>query len=301
MQYYQGIRKIKKYSKIQSKLHRVYDKNKDYLITIDEYLDKEISEGPLAKKGIIHYHYQNIDNFYNFFILMILNKKINDKVLCVPNFEVKTKNNVLRASIVIFLDLKMINIAPYLKDAIESCKYKKVRLIYIQLFILISNKNIGHVNVIIIDLKKNTIERFEPHGEKFYPDYMKKNQIDENNNYIDRTLINLFNKLELDDFKYINPYYISTKLGIQQVGDSYCGMCLTISMMYLHMRVLNLDIKQNKIVNHFLKLDKNVLKKKILKYAKYVEKTLKNNSNLVNKYNYELEEIFKKQFKNITF
>lgn len=40
-------------------------------------------------------------------------------------------------------------------------------------------------------------------------------------------------------------------------------MCITISMMYLHMRILNPDLSQNK------------LKVMILKYARYVEETLK--------------------------
>ena len=57
-------------------------------------------------------------------------------------------------------------------------------------------------------------------------------------------------------------------------------MCVTITMMYLHMRILNPDIKQKKIINYFLEKDKKELKTIILKYARFVELTLKRNKNV---------------------
>ena len=68
-------------------------------------------------------------------------------------------------------------------------------------------------------------------------------------------------------------------------------MCVTISSLYLHMRILNLDTEQNKIINYFIAMSKTKLKKLILKYAKYIEETLKKNKNLVNTFTKELYEI----------
>ena len=71
----------KKYNKLKVK----YDKNKDGLISLDEYLDKELSLGPKAKKTVINYNYQHWSNIYNYFMIEFLyNKKF--KILCVPNF-----------------------------------------------------------------------------------------------------------------------------------------------------------------------------------------------------------------------
>ena len=85
--------------------------------------------------------------------------------------------------------------------------------------------------------------------------------------------------LGLNDYRYISPKAISNKIGLQHLGDSYNGMCVTISMMYLHMRLLNLDKKPKYIIDHFIKKPKKELKTIILKYAKYIEKTLKKNLN----------------------
>ena len=64
-------------------------------------------------------------------------------------------------------------------------------------------------------------------------------------------------------------------------------------MMYLHLRILNPDIKQTKIVKHLLSYNSKKLKELILRYARHVERTLKNNSKLIEKFNklfYEITE-----------
>ena len=48
--------------------------------------------------------------------------------------------------------------------------------------------------------------------------------------------------------------------------------------MYLHMRVLNPDIPQIEIVNHFLKYSQKELARTMLRYNKHVEVTLKNHN-----------------------
>ena len=87
--------------------------------------------------------------------------------------------------------------------------------------------------------------------------------------------------LGLNDFKYLSPQKLSPFIGVQSKADAYCGMCVTISMMYLHMRILNPNIEQTKLVKFMMKRTREKLKTMILKYAKHVENTLKNNENYV--------------------
>ena len=61
--------------------------------------------------------------------------------------------------------------------------------------------------------------------------------------------------------------------------------------MYLQLRLLNPDLSQKKIVKFLLNKDKKELKTMILKYARHVERTLKDNKNIV----LDLEKDFKMQ------
>ena len=54
-------------------------------------------------------------------------------------------------------------------------------------------------------------------------------------------------------------------------------MCVTIACMYICLRILNPDLKQKFIINTLLSFSKTKLKKLILRYAHYIEKTLKEN------------------------
>ena len=278
-----GKREIikKKYNKLKVK----YDKNKDGLISLDEYLDKELSLGPKAKKTVINYNYQHWSNIYNYFMIEFLyNKKF--KILCVPNFIVEYEKDSIpiRGGIVYSIDNDFFYYNNYIKKSIIDCEEnKKVRFIII-LFATIQRgtTSFTHANIIIIDLVKKTFERFEPYGQL--------------NIHFENKIDKKFNKeikyiTGLNNFKYISPTNISPKLGIQSRVDAYCGMCVTISMMYLQLRVLNPDLSQKKIVKFLLNKDKKELKTMILKYARHVERTLKDNKNIV----LDLEKDFKMQ------
>ena len=148
-------------------------------------------------------------------------------------------------------------------------KKKDVRFLFFS-FILIDNKeeSFSHANIIVIDLFKKTLERFEPHG---YYNTVTMNNIIKNK---------LIKKIGLNDFEYLEPQKLSPYQGIQRKADAFCGMCVTITMMYLHMRILNPDIKQTKIVSYFLDQSKNELKTTILRYARFVELKLKRFKNI---------------------
>lgn len=265
-----------KYNKLKIK----YDKNNDGLISLKEYLDEELSLGPKALPTSIDYHYQGYENIYNYFMIEFLEDK-KFKILCAPNFILEWgKNNVIRAAIVYNIDKDEFYYNDAIKKSIIECEKKKtIRFIFL-IFATLENKFKTHANIVIIDLFKKTYERFEPYG---YENLTFENKID-------RRFVNEIRQITgLEKYRYISPVNISPKLGIQKVADSYCGMCITISMMYLQLRILNPDISQKKIVKFLLKKDKKELKKMILKYAYHVEKTLKNNKKLVKEFNKGLE------------
>ena len=192
------------------------------------------------------------------------------RILCVPNFILKWGNYATRAAVAYVISTKQLFISNAMIKSINKCsKNNSFRFIYFS-FVLINSldDNISHSNIVIIDLFKNTIELFEPHGH----------YNTETSKIIDKLVFKkILKKIKLDKFKYIPPSYISPKLGIQSKADAYCGMCITVSMMYLHLRILNPDINQKKIVKHLLSYSRPKLKEVILKYARHVEETLKKN------------------------
>ena len=259
----------------QQKLLIKYDKNNDDIISLKEYLAEETSTGPKAKATNIKYHYQHYENVYNYFMILLTKQK-KFKIVCIPNFILYFNNYTERTALAYNIETNELYYAFSFKNSIIKCAKKdNVRFIFLSFIIIQNNKTkINHANIIIIDVIKKTFERFEPYGK--YTDNIKITK------QIDNVFQTKFKSLlDINNFTYISPTYISPLVGIQSIADSYCGMCITINMMYLHMRVLNPDISQPKLVNFILKRNRLDLKKMILKYAKHVENTLKDNKSFI--------------------
>lgn len=252
-----------------------YDLNNDDLVTIDEYLAKELSAGPKAVKTRINYNYQDYENIFNYFYILFLNLK-QFKILCIPNSILIYNNNATRVAVAFDQKKEKILIANNMRQSIKKCIDKeRTRFIFFTFILIPKNvlkTKITHANMIIIDLSKKTIERFEPYGSLTV-------KFEEKMDKLFKTKI--LEKLDLEDFEYLSPTDICPKIGIQRIADSFCGMCITISMMYLHLRILNPDIKQSKLIKYIITRPKKKLKEMILKYAKHVEEKLKENELLV--------------------
>ena len=262
------------------KIQKRYDKNNDKFITIDEYLAEEISKGPKTDPGSISYHYQDYANVFNYF-LILLNDYEEFNILCMPRFALQNGNVLIRTSIAYYIKENVLQIPAKVDEEIKKCRQNdRIRFIYFTLIIVTKSiEKLTHANILLIDLKKETMERFEPFGHS----------IVKNEKQIDSLIKQqLFSVLGIQNFKYIAPVDISPLVGIQRKADAYCGMCVTIAMMYLHLRILNADVPQKKIISYLLKNPKKKLINKILKYARSVEKKLKNNTELVNFLNNEL-------------
>tara|TARA_Y100000768_G_C23921323_1_gene655095 strand:+ start:10 stop:879 length:870 start_codon:yes stop_codon:yes gene_type:complete len=279
-------KKSKKSKKLHIKNLKKYDNNNDGLITMKEYLDKEISKGPKEKKTdfFLKYNYQANINVYNYFMLALKNFK-KFKILCVPNFLLKWNNKITRTAIVYDIEKKLLYMSQDMVKAVTDCRCNdKARFIFISFLILYhSDDKLTHANIIVIDLHKKTLELFEPHGHSLF-----NSSITKINNKVIKSILKY---LKLNKFKYLSPIHLSPKIGIQINSDSYCGMCITISMMYLHMRILNPDINPQKIVKYFINQDPKKVKIIILKYTKHIQKTLIKNKIKVKKFNKEFLEL----------
>lgn len=270
-----GKRKIlkKKYEELKLK----FDENKDGLISLDEYLSDELSQGPKAKPSKINYNYQHYENIYNYFVIEF-KKKRKFKILCAPNFVLeygKSLEYEIRASIIYNSYKDEFYFNDKIISAVKKClNQTNVRFIFFG-FVLINSSSFAdtHANMIIVDLYKKTFERFEPYG---YGNLRDEKKIDLRLKEKGKEILGL-----TKNYKYISPINISPKLGVQSIADAFCGMCVTISMMYLHLRILNPDLSQKKIIKFLVNRDKKKLRIMILRYAKHVEKTLKKNKSLV--------------------
>ena len=253
-------------------------KKEPKLVTLQKYLHNEISKGPRESIGKINYHYQDYENIYNYFMILITELK-DIKILCIPNVVLRYSNYVSRTAIGFNYQNNKIYLPKNVKVSIRKCQKKaKTRFIFFTFMVIPDDRStLTHANMLIIDLKQKTVERFEPYGSTIGgPDGKKIGY------KIDRRMPNVINDLlGLKKFKYIPPNKLSPKLGVQSKADAHNGMCITISMMYLHLRILNPDIKSNKLVKYLLKMSKSKLKKMILQYAKKVETVLKKHSDFV--------------------
>ena len=129
--------------------------SKNKLVPIDKYLANELSKGPAESKGNINYHYQHTINMYNFFTLMMLNKIKEFKIMCIPRFATKYGRYIDRNSTLIDLYNKKFYFPKKMVLAIQKCIKKGIRFIYFSLQIKSTKKWFTHMNIVLIDLKKN--------------------------------------------------------------------------------------------------------------------------------------------------
>jgi hypothetical protein len=275
---------IEKYSSKITRLRRI-NKDMDVFININDFLANEQSLGPNADPGNILYEYTRIENINNYIKILIDELNYN-KVVCITNYTIKYGlNYIVENAIVYNVNRDEILIPDDLVKNLKKCKNK--RFIYIYFGIVWEQQPGGHANMILIDTNNKTIERYEPHGHSLGFDKKKiiLNGIDKKFNK------KLLSYLGLKEYTYISPVDISPKIGVQLKADAYNGMCVTYSMIYLQLRLMNPDVDQTEIIKYLLKKPKNEIYDIILRYAKYIEDKLKQFSNKIVNDNYQLYNI----------
>jgi hypothetical protein len=260
------------------------DKDIDMFVSINAFLAREKSQGPDADPGMIGYHFQHYENINLFVETLIENIDFN-RVMCFPDYFVKYGPSYVVKNAVAYNITKKALIVPYdLIYAMEGCMVDK-RFVYANFILFQEGVELGHANMLIFDLVKKTIERFEPHGGITFNPNMTKDI----NSIIKRHLSKVLN---LDGFTYLEPIDISPVVGVQRKADAYTGMCVSYSMMYMQLRIMNPDHPPETAVNYLMSKSPDQTLDMILRYAQYIEDTLKKRSeHVANKlhflYNYE--------------
>jgi len=130
----------------------------------------------------------------------------------------------------------------------------------------------NHANIAIINNHNKTIEFFEPHGHRknknsgisdFKGLYIKKIKV----------LKEVFSGL-IPEYVFINSIDHCRKTSFQTKidPDENTGFCITWCILFIHYRCLNPDILLSKLIIHLSRL---ITTSKLLKYAKFIEETVK--------------------------
>jgi len=214
-----------------------------------------------------------------------------NKVVCITNYTLKYgANYIVKNAIEYNVTRDELLIPEDLVKELKKCRNK--RFIYIYFGILWEQRPSGHANMIIIDTVNKTIERYEPHGHSLIYD-KKKNILKRIDSKFNSKLLNY---IGLKNYTYISPVDISPKIGVQVKADAYNGMCVTYSLMYLQLRIMNPDVDQKDIVKYLLKKSRSEIYDIILRYAKYIEDKLKENSTKIIVHN---DQLYTKTFQKI--
>ena len=269
---------INRYSNKIPRLRRASN-NLDSFVTIDNFLDNEYSVGYLAKPDKINYGYQHWENINNFIKILIKDIKFRE-VVCIPETVIKYSKYILQNGIVYYPEDNKLIIPNEIIDAIQRCEDNK-RFIYFN-FVISWNENDAHANMIIIDLVNKTVERFEPQG-KFNSYYHHYSDAD-----INKKINQVLKFIGLNKYKYLPPKILSPPIGLQSIADAYNGMCVTYCLIYLHLRIMNPDVKQKELVNYLIKKKSSKIIEILLRYASYIEKAMKKNKKQIMKDQYEL-------------
>ncbi len=287
--------KIKLINRLKNKSNNLsrINSNIDTFISINDYLADEISLGPKEDPGKILYQYTDFENLNDFIYLLVQDLKFED-ILCLTNFYSKLKNGIVSNSISYNYDKDFLAFPKNLTNILQNCSNK--RFIYINFIIYWESFDLTHSNVIIIDNLEKTIERFEPRGKSDIndPELLIAKKID--SKFSSSTL----KLLGLSDFIYLSPIKTLPLIGPQSIANAYEGMCVTYSLLYLHLRIMNPDINRDIIIKYLISKTSDELLNIILRYAKYVEIILKRKSNIVkerreilySKYLHEINEYY---------
>ena len=214
-----------------------------------------------------------------------------------------TNNNLL--NIQILWIFKRLFFPKNFFEQLKLCLDSKKDYILIPLGIGIKEYG-NHSNILLIDLKKKEIERFEPHGSNSPYKF----------NYNSQMLDNLLKMKLLDvlvDFKYFSPKDYLPKIGIQSlvsgepeynnIGDPD-GFCSLWIFWYVNLRLKYKEINRNKIIYKVINsikrnnlLLKDIIRNYSLNITEIRDRIFKNNNININ--NWLNNNISEDNFKNI--
>jgi len=295
------------------KLKKNLDVDKDGIVSINEYLGSfEITPLEEDEKKGAFWFLRTTTNIPRFLKLMMKEDAVFKKNLCwfnqkyylyinpldkkQPKFKINTnysstgswKNyRELNHAQLYNAPLRQIStqgstdfiIHPGAINSIRTCKER-----YIAMGLSFSTSEIdipkvegGHANVLIFDTVLKTIDRYDPHGNlcgKFScPSY--------DQDKVDDILKAQFKKI-LPEYKFIYLSVACPTAGIQHVEPrNRNGYCVTWSLMFTVLRILNPGKSYEEINKHMLIGTNTEIFSKMLKFAKFYSDIIKKHKNIV--------------------
>ena len=206
---------------------------------------------------------------------------------------------------------------PNLSQLLLKCENDNKYMVVCDLTLLKSSDftQTSHANVLVFDIRRKTVERFDPHGGNEYADvklaydsdsvkgYGRKDFMYGKNKYsknkfgidklnkkkssalfdqfkIDRALSDRFKK-ELPNYTYYGTNDTTPYLGPQIKADEYAGLCVTWSCMYMVLRLLNPDLEPADITIKMIDGTPKELRNRILRFQKFIIRTLSKEKQLI--------------------
>ena len=198
---------------------------------------------------------------------------------------------------------------PNFSETIKQCEIDNKYMVVCDLTLL-STENVretSHANALIIDIRRKTIERFDPHGSNQYklaklaydPDNLLTDRKDfkfgnlpnKVKNNLEEKLIEsnaLFNQEKIDEqlktkmkellpeYVYYGTNYTTPYLGPQIKSDAYDGLCVTWSTMYMVLRLLNPDLNPAEITLRMIDGRPKDILNRVLRFQKFIIRVLSN-------------------------
>lgn len=154
--------------------------------------------------------------------------------------------------------------------AVESCKLGSTRFGLIGLLIQYGGEKFGHMNMLLLDYASNTVERFDPDGQRRVEETL-----------ILDTLLN--NMTQTINASGMEPLLHYRNLDINGLGPNlkqargthpdFVGYCVGWSILYAHVRMLNPPASPGDVIDSFLRMAPEELRDYIQRFHSYYEKT----------------------------
>ena len=257
------------------------------IVSVNEFLAGTISRGPKERRSPSSEFtsHEAADMDVKFLLSLAKRRHSLSHVMCIPDFYICKYNDSretilftrkktcplknlevqIRAGIVVTDMRDKTKTKLWLPKGIESDIFSCGKRFVVSNFGIYPQKittDSGHSNSLIFDTRKKTIERFEPFGRMSKPED-------------DSTLSRLFLS-ELKGWRYVGTESSAPDKGPQWLADSFSGMCVTFSLLYVLLRLLNPQKTPRQINTYIVEGKTNKeLKDTVLRLNRHVADTLR--------------------------
>jgi hypothetical protein len=159
----------------------------------------------------------------------------------------------------------------HILDKLNECKINKNVRFYVLPIMLKFNEDDSHANVLIVDNKTKIIEMYEPHGSQF----LSKNIFYDLEYHIKQLISNILSSRL--HFRFKNVHY-KCPIGFQAKQAKFnksTGHCVAWTLLFIHVRLYNLDLSTTQIIDIFDKFEPEKLDKYIRQYMTLIDKETK--------------------------